>query len=287
MYEEFFSLKARPFSKTPDPAFLYAGPTHGEALARLSYAVEEKDIALLTGEVGAGKTTLSRALIDQLDERYRVVLLINPRLSAVQILATIAERLGVEKVPKGKHKLLETLTERLFALYEEGAIPVVIVDEAQLIPSKSVFEELRLLTNLQLDDAPLIGLVLIGQPELRRKLSKPSYASFAQRVGMAYHLGPLDREQTHRYIQHRLSVAGRDRPLFTPDAMDAVYEGAQGIPRRINTVCQGALLVAFGAEQSTIDRPTVTDVLDDLSTHLGAIFPSPATDIAAGPAGRL
>ena len=283
MYEEFFSLRVRPFSKTPDPAFLYAGKTHGEALARLQYAVEEKDIALLTGEVGAGKTTLSRALIDQLDERYRVVLLINPRLSAVQILATVAERLGVDPIPKGKHKLLEALTDRLYALYEEGAIPVVIVDEAQLIPSKSVFEELRLLTNLQLDDAPLIGLVLIGQPELRRKLAKPTYASFAQRVGMAYHLGPLDREETHAYIEHRLMVAGRTTPLLTADAMDAVYAGAAGIPRRINTICQGALLVAFGASQNQIDRQVIDDVLLDLSTHLGAVFGKPATDIPFGP----
>lgn len=275
MYEEFYGLDKRPFSKTPDPAFLYEGRRHGEALARLTLAVEDKDVALLTGEIGAGKTTLSRALIDRLDERYRVVLIINPRLSANQVLALIAERLGVSPVPTQKIKLLDALTERLFALYEEGAVPLVIVDEAHLIPSKQVFEELRLLTNLQLDDAPLIGLLLIGQPELRAKLAKPGYTSFVQRVGMAYHLGALEVDETRAYVRHRLAVAGRATPLFTDAALEAVHEGSGGIPRRINTICQGALLVGFGNEAHEIDRPVIEDVLADLATHLGAVFPAP------------
>lgn len=275
MYEAFYGLEKRPFSKTPDPAFLYEGKLHGEALARLLFAVEEKDVALLTGEIGAGKTTLSRALIDRLDERYRVVLVINPRLSANQMLALIAERLGVAPVPTRKTKLLDALTDRFYALYEERAVPLVIVDEAHLIPSKQVFEELRLLTNLQLDDEPLLGLLLIGQPELRAKLRRPSYQSFVQRIGIAYHLGPLDREETGAYVRHRLRVAGRSAPLFDDDAIAAIYEGSAGIPRRINTICQSALLVGYGAEAPTIGRGIIEDVLNDLATHLGAVFTPP------------
>lgn len=275
MYEAFYGLTARPFSKTPDPAFLYEGRLHAEALARLEMAALDKDTALLTGEVGAGKTTLSRALIDRLDERFRVVLVMNPRLSAAQLLGLIAERLGVTPVPQRKAKLLDLLTERLFALYQEGAVPLVIVDEAQLIPSKQVFEELRLLTNLQLDDAPLLGLLLIGQPELRKKLSKPSLLSFAQRIGMAYHLGALDEEAVGHYIRHRLRVAGREAPLFTDDAVARVYAGSHGIPRSINTLCQSALLVGYGQDAPRVDGRMVDEVLADLATHLGPMFPAP------------
>ncbi len=285
MYEAFYGLERRPFSKTPDPAFLYEGRAHAEALARLELAAADKEIALLTGEVGAGKTTLSRALIDRLGERYRVVLVINPRLSPAQMLSLVAERLGVTPVPARKTKLLDKLTERLFALYEEGAVPLVIVDEAQLVPSKQVFEELRLLTNLQLDDTPLLGLLVIGQPELRQKLSKPGLLSFAQRIGMAYHLGAFDEEETGAYIRHRLQVAGRVEPLFSDDAIARVHAGSHGIPRSINTICQSALLVGFGNDARRIAGAIVDEVLDDLATHLGPMFraPRPAPPLPGTP----
>lgn len=274
MYQAAYGLSRRPFAKTPDPEFLYESRLHAEALARLELAVEDKDLALLTGEIGAGKTTLSRALIDRLDERYRAVLVINPRVSPAQLLTLIAERLSVAKPPKQKQRLIDALTERLFALYEEGNIPLLIVDEAQMM-SKAVFEELRLLTNLQLDHAPLLGLLLIGQPELRTKLAQKTYKSFASRVGMAYHLGPLDASETARYVQHRLAVAGREQPLFDDEALARVYAGTQGIPRTINTVCQNALLVGYGRDASTIDASVIDEVLDDLATHLGPMWVPP------------
>ena len=272
MYESFYGLRARPFGKTPDPAFLYEGTRHGEALARLEMAAADKDIALLTGDIGAGKTTLSRALVDRLTESYRVVLVVNPRLSAPQMLAFVAERLGVDPVPKAKTKLLDALCERLYALYEEGAVPLIIVDEAHLVTSKAVFEELRLLTNLQLDDAQLVGLLLIGQPELRKHLSRPSLASFAQRIGVAYHLGPLDADETVAYVGHRLAIAGREDPLFTPDALLALHDKSGGIPRRINTLCQGALIAGFTAGADSIDVAIVDDVHRDFSTHMGRLW---------------
>jgi general secretion pathway protein A len=272
VYETHFALNRRPFSKTPDPAFLYTGVVHGEALARLEMAVDEREICLFTGEIGAGKTTVSRALIDRLDVRHRIVLVVNPRLSAVQLLELVADRLGVKPLPRGKVKLLDALTARLFEIFQEGGLPLVIVDEAHLIPSKSVFEELRLLTNIQLDDAPLLSLILIGQPELRTRLGRVGYASFAQRIGVAYHLASLDRPETERYIAHRLQVAGRAVPLFSPAAIDVVYRASRGIPRRINTICQSALLMAYGNEVDVIGQEIVDDVIQDLTTHLGRAF---------------
>jgi general secretion pathway protein A len=276
VYEAFYGLHVRPFGKTPDPAFLFEGQRHGEALARLETAAADKDIALLTGEIGAGKTTLSRALIDRLDpEAFRVVLVINPRLSATDMVAFIAERLGVEErlvAAKQKTRVIDALTARLFALYEQGVSPLVIVDEAHLITHKAVFEELRLLTNLQLDDAPLIGLMLIGQPELRDTLAKKPLASFTQRIGMAFHLTALDAGETAAYVVHRLLVAGRDEPLFTDGALRAIHAGSGGIPRRINTLCQAALLAGYAESAGAIDEKLVDDVRKDFAQHLGPLF---------------
>lgn len=294
MYESFYGLHARPFGKTPDPAFLFEGPRHGEALARLLTAAADKDIALLTGDIGAGKTTLSRALIDRLDaEKFRVVLVINPRLSATEMLAFIAERLGVDdtkanvSAARQKTKLIDALTARLFALYEEGVSPLVIVDEAHLVTQKAVFEELRLLTNLQLDDAPLIGLLLIGQPELRDTLAKKSLASFTQRIGMAFHLTALDADETAAYVVHRLVVAGREEPLFTPGALAAIHRGSGGIPRRINTLCQAALLAGFAENAQQIDEGLIEDVRKDFAEHLGALFAgSTSEEVRADKAAR-
>jgi type II secretory pathway predicted ATPase ExeA len=285
VYEAFYGLNARPFGKTPDPAFLFEGPRHGEALARLETAAADKDIALLTGEIGAGKTTLSRALIDRLDpEKFRVVLVINPRLSAMDMLAFIAERLGVGELPKQKTRVIDALTSRLFALYEEGVAPLVIVDEAHLVTQKAVFEELRLLTNLQLDDAPLVGLMLIGQPELRDTLAKKSLASFTQRIGMAFHLTALDMDETAAYVVHRLMVAGREEPLFTAGALEAVHRGSGGIPRRINTLCQAALLAGFAESAHEIDAQLIEDVRADFAQHLGPLFSGSGAAVVDAPA---
>ncbi len=157
MYKEFYGLRERPFNKTPDPRFLYHSPKHAEALARLLHAVEEQDIVLLTGEIGSGKTTLSRAFIDSLDESYHPLLIINPRLSPSQLLRTVALRLGMDDASRYRHGILEGINAKLYELYEAGRRPVIIIDEAQLIPGKATFEELRLLTNFQLDDRNLLA----------------------------------------------------------------------------------------------------------------------------------
>ena len=275
MYEEHFGLHSRPFSKTPDPRFLYEGKQHSEALARMLYAVEEREIAVLTGEIGAGKTLLSRALLDRLEENHRCMLLINPRLSAAQLLSFVAERLEIKDRGRTKTEILDAITGRLYELNEEGTPVLLIIDEAQLLPSKDVVEELRLLTNIQLDDTPLLALLLIGQPELRDKLGKKTFRSFAQRIGMAFHLEPFDEGETANYIAHRLEVAGATREIFTSDAIASVYEATFGVPRRINTICQAGLLSAFGEDLRQVESAVVEDVVADLSRHLGPMFEAP------------
>lgn len=263
MYEEFYGLKEKPFSKTPDPRFLFESAKHAEALARLQHAVEELDIVLLTGEIGSGKTTLSRALIDSLDQSYHPVLVINPRLSPSQLLRTISLRLGMDDESRYRHGILEGINAKLYELFESGKRTVIIIDEAQLIPGKATFEELRLLTNFQLDDRNLLSLVLIGQTELRDRLDKRQYRALRQRIGMQFHLGPLDEEETRQYVRHRLRTAGREALLFEREAVSLLFEESGGVPRRINVIAGNALIEGFGRGAQTIGPEIIESVVKD------------------------
>jgi type II secretory pathway predicted ATPase ExeA len=263
VYEEFYGFTEKPFNKTPDPRFLFQSRKHAEALARLYHAVEEQDIVLLTGEIGSGKTTLSRAFIDGLDGRFHPVLIINPRLSPSQLLHMIALRLGVDDVARQRHGILEGINAKLYEIYEAGRRPIIIIDEAQLIPSKATFEELRLLTNFQLDDRNLLAIALIGQTELRERLNRKPYKALRQRIGMRYHLGPLNREETESYLLHRLHVAGRETPLFEYDAIEFLYKYSGGIPRRINIIAGNALIEGFGRDAQTIGPEIIESVVRD------------------------
>jgi type II secretory pathway predicted ATPase ExeA len=262
VYKSFFGLKERPFGKTPDPRFLYLAPQYDEALARLQYAVEEREIAVLTGEIGCGKTTLSRALMDQ-NGRDRMVLMVNPRLTPNQFLRELALRLELE--PRYyRADLLDAISDRLLELHQEGSGVVLIVDEAQLIPGKPTFDELRLLSNFQLDTVNLIAILLIGQPELRQRLKHPAYAALRQRVGMWYHLAPLSPQETERYAVYRLEVAGGSSDVFSPAAMRVIYRHTHGIPRLINNLCTNALLTAFGKEERPVTERTVEEAASEL-----------------------
>jgi type II secretory pathway predicted ATPase ExeA len=263
MYREFYQLRERPFNKTPDPRFLYQSPKHAEALARLLHAVEEQDIVLLTGEIGSGKTTLSRAFIDSLDESYQPLLIINPRLSPSQLLRTVALRLGMDEVSRYRHDLLESINAKLYELYEAGKRPVIVIDEAQLIPGKATFEELRLLTNFQLDDRNLLSIVLIGQTELRSRLQKKPYRALQQRIGIQYHLGPLDAEEVAAYVRHRIDIAGRTAPIFDEQALSLLYTYSEGVPRRINTIAGNALVEGFGHSADLIGPDIIESVVHD------------------------
>lgn len=257
MFRELFGFRERPFGKTPNPAYLYESPQHSEALARLEYAVEEKELALLVGDIGSGKTTLSRALIDRIGDSRPVILLINPRLTPSQLLRSVAAGLGLQ--PRHfRNELLDQIHTELYRLYEENREPLLMIDEAQLIPTKSTFDEIRLLTNFQLDDQNLLSVVLIGQPELETRLARPPYAALNQRIGMRYSVGPLSEEDTVHYLAHRIRVAGGSRNPFTEGAMRAIHVATRGVPRLINTVATTALLDAWGDDETTIDERRVT-----------------------------
>jgi type II secretory pathway predicted ATPase ExeA len=264
MYLDYYGFVEKPFDKTPNPAFFYRSPIHEEALARLQYGAEEREFTVLTGEIGTGKTLLSRALIDSLDESHLPILLINPRLSPNQFLKTVARRLGIESPSYFRSDLLDQINDTLFHRYEDGKCPVIIIDEAQLIPSKATFDEIRLLTNFQLDDTNLLSLILIGQPELRKRMKKSSFEAIRQRVGIRYHLGSMGREDTEGYISHRLRTADGDPGLITQEAVDVIYRYSGGLPRVINNIVSNALLMGFSKELSRIGPDIVLDVAEDL-----------------------
>jgi type II secretory pathway predicted ATPase ExeA len=260
MYEAYYGLKEKPFRKTPDPRYLYVNEVYEEALAQLLYAVEEMELALLTGEVGSGKTLLSRTLVDRLGERYEVGMILNPRLSPRQFLKMVAMELGVAEPRFQTSDLMDQIHERLLALDEAGRAALLIVDEAHLIPGKPTFEEIRLLTNFQLDDRNLIAVVLVGQPELRERLRHRTYRALTQRIGAQFHLTPLSEADAVAYLRHRLAVAGAPRAIFTEGALRKLHAAAKGIPRVLNHLATQCLLEGMAREIDTVDEDVVASV---------------------------
>ena len=263
MYEGYWELREKPFRKTPDPRYLFLNETYEEALERLLFAVEEMELALLTGEVGSGKTLLTRALVDRVGERYEAGMILNPRLPPRQFLHTVAVELGVEEPRFHSNDLLDQIHERLLALDEQGRSALLVVDEAHLIPGKPTFEEIRLLTNFQLDDRNLIAILLVGQPELRGRLRHRTYRALTQRVGVSFHLVPLSVEDTRAYVAHRLTVAGAERLLFTDDAIERLHAAAAGVPRLLNHLATQALIEGMARGADEIDGAAVEAVLED------------------------
>jgi type II secretory pathway predicted ATPase ExeA len=253
VYERYWGLREKPFRKTPDPRYLFLSETHEEALERLLFAVEEMDLALLTGEVGSGKTLLTRALADRLGDRYEVGMILNPRLSPRQFLKTVAVELGVEEPRFHANDLLEQIHERLLALDAQGRAALVVVDEAHLIPGKPTFEEIRLLTNFQLDDRNLVAIVLVGQPELRGRLRHRAYRALTQRIGVSFEIEPLSVEDARGYLAHRLEVAGAGRELFTAEAVARLHAAAGGIPRVLNHLATQALVEGMARGARRVD----------------------------------
>jgi len=265
MYESFYGLTAKPFRNTPDPRFLFRSTAHQEALDRLLYAVEERELTVLVGEVGTGKTLLTRALLDELDEtKHAVAMLLNPRLTPTQLLRTLAIEWGVVKPRRSRADMWAQLSDRLWESHTAGILPVAIIEEAQLFKRSEVFDEIRLLTNFQLDDANLLSLVLVGQPELKAKLSTDRLRAFRQRIGIQYELEPLSEADSARYIQHRLAVAGRAGPLFSDGALAALYQHARGLPRSLNHLANMALLSGFTRGLHEIDQALVHSIAHDV-----------------------
>jgi type II secretory pathway predicted ATPase ExeA len=264
MYRAFYGLRHRPFTKTPDPRYLYLSPGHREALARLQYVVEEREMALLTGEIGCGKTTLSRALMDIMGEGYRFCFIFNPRLTALEFLRNVARGLQIENPPLAKDDLLQSITDTLYLFFRRGVCPVLIIDEAQLIPDREIFDEIRLLTNFQLDDRNLLSVIIMGQPELRRILAAPSHEPLRQRLAISYHLRPLSLPETLDYIDFRIERAGGVPGLFSPDAIRLIHDLSGGIPRKINILATNALLVGFHRDATMIDASHIDEIRNEL-----------------------
>ena len=266
MYLEYWGLKEFPFENVPDPKFMYFSPDFEEALIRLLYAVErKKGAALLTGEVGCGKTTLSRVLIQRLSENNADISLItNPSLDPPDFLKEILYQFGISPaVNSTKSDLLSMLNSRMLENMREEKITVLIIDEAQVI-STATFEEVRLLLNFQLNDRFLLTLILIGQPELRDIIRE--IKQLDQRIAIKYHLTPLTFDDTVKYIRTRLKVAGAEKDVFTLEAIDEIFHSSMDIPRKINNICDMSLMIGFVSKSHIIDSGVTRKVIKDLSS---------------------
>ena len=265
MYTAYWGLTEKPFENTPDPKFIFYSQQHEEAMARMLYVVREhKGAALLTGEYGCGKTLLSRVLRKefQQENRYQSVFILDPHLTVREFLWEIAYQLGAGAIPKNKIDISHALNKLILANHNSGKHTVLVVDEAQSIDHLNIFEELRLLLNYQLDNAFLLTVLLLGAPELKQMVTGMQH--LVQRMAAGYHLNGLNDRETKDYINHRLTVAGAKRNIFSEDAFHEIYLHSYGVPRRINTICDLALLVGFSNNQSVIDRKTIQDIHEDM-----------------------
>jgi general secretion pathway protein A len=270
MYETYFGLTAKPFQLNPDPAFYFGSKGHKSAYAYLQYGVYQGEgFIVVTGEVGTGKTTLVRALLQQLDpDKVVAVQLVSTMIDGDQLLKAVATAFGVP-VRAEKAELLATLEAFLTSLVAQNKRALLVVDEAQNLSARAM-EELRMLSNFQFADRALLQSFLVGQPELRRLLRAPQMEQLRQRVIASYHLGPMDADETARYIQHRLHLVGwSNDPSFSPEAMAAIYSVTGGVPRRINTLCNRLLLSLFLAEKHGAERSDVDGVASEISRELG------------------
>ena len=258
MYNDYFGFREAPFSIAPDPRYLLMTDQHREALAHLVYGLNsDGGIILLTGEVGTGKTTVCRALLAQIPEAARVALVLNPKLTAAELLASVCDELHIERPHDASIKTCTDLLNRfLLDSHARGEKTVLIIDEAQNLDN-SVLEQLRLLTNLETDRQKLLQIILLGQPELLDMLSSEAMRQLAQRITARFHLKPLSREDIKAYVDHRLAVAGQTVQLFPPASIKRLYRLSRGIPRLINILCDRALLGAYVQNRPNVDPQTL------------------------------
>ncbi|UJF21489.1 ExeA family protein [Shewanella sp. OMA3-2] len=272
MYKAFYGLNDNPFSIAPNPHYMFLSDRHREALVHLTYGLGETGgFVLLTGEVGTGKTTVSRCLLQQIPENTDTAFILNPSLTEQELLATLCDELGITYADNPSiKKLTDLLSQYLLNNHKNGRNTVLIIDEAQHLRSE-VLEQLRLLTNLETDTKKLLQVILIGQPELQQLLKRQDLRQLAQRITARYHLLPLDPSELALYIQHRLQVAGRHEPLFTAKSIRRLHHYSGGIPRLTNLLCERALMAGYGQSKVPIDHKMIDqaakEVLGDIEEN--------------------
>ena len=269
MYTDYYGLREEPFNITPDLRYLYLTEQHCEGLNHMLYGIRQrKGFICLTGEIGAGKTTLCRALLEELGDGYHTALVLNPMLTENQLVRAILTEFGVKTKRLDRLGYLEALNDFLLKVNSSGRDAVVIIDEAQDMPSRTL-EMTRLLGNLETQRQKLLQIVLVGQPELRQTLARPSLRQLAQRITVRYHLGGMSRQQTQEYIRHRLTMAagpGGGGPVlrFDSAAVNEIYRHSQGRPRLVNAIGDKALLAGFVHRTGRIDRRLVRIAVNEL-----------------------
>src|SRR5215831_11598059 len=264
MYAQFYGLTESPFALTPDPRYLFMSEPHKEALASAVYGVQErKGFVLILGEVGTGKTTLIRHLLGRFGPNIRSVFVFNPAVSFTELLQLMLRDLELPCASMRRVEMIDTLNDYLLREAAEGRYVVVIIDEAQHL-SPAVLEEVRMLSNLETARGKLIQILLVGQPELGDKLARPELRQLRQRISLVAELKPLSYEDTERYVQHRLEVAGLSgQGVFTRRALAIIYRASGGIPRLVNVICDKALLLGYGASAKKVGGRLVKEVLKD------------------------
>lgn len=268
MYLDFYGLKENPFNVTSDPNFLYLSHTHKEALNHLIYGINRrKGFVAITGEIGAGKTTLCRALLNKLDERIKTSLIFNSSLPEKQLLEAIVEDFGITPTRRTKVGLIQELNEFLLKQLDLGNNAVLIIDEAQNLRAPTL-EGIRMLSNLETEKEKLLQIILVGQPELRDKLNSPKLLQLRQRISVRFHVKALDHDEVRAYIDHRLGVAGSYESVnFAPEAVEKIFSHSGGIPRIINILCDKALLLGFVRETHIIDEDIIVTSIKELEGH--------------------
>jgi putative secretion ATPase (PEP-CTERM system associated) len=278
VYETYYGLTGKPFQLNPDPAFYFASRGHKRAFAYLQYGLHQSEgFIIVTGEIGAGKTTLIRNLLEQIDpEQLVAAQLVSTQLDADDLLRAVATAFGLPATAVDKARLLAELEAFLVSLVPQRKRALLIVDEAQNLSARAV-EELRMLSNFQLGNQGLLQSFLVGQPELRTLMQGPQMQQLRQRVMASYHLGPMDKAETQAYVEHRLRHVGwRDNPTFEQGAFDVIFAFSAGIPRQINTLSDRLLLAAYLSEKNTIDAAHVEAIVDEITLELSVPAEAPA-----------
>ena len=263
MYESFYGFKEKPFSLTPDPSFLYLSKTHELALTMLEYGVENRSaFTLISGEIGCGKTTLVRKLLDELKEDVTVGLISNTHASFGELLEWILLAYDLSYKNKSKVERYQTFIDFLIDEYAAGRRTVLILDEAQNLEAKTL-EELRVLSNVNADKDQVLQLILVGQPEIRTTLRLPELEQFAQRISVDYHLRALNKDEMTEYVKHRLKVTGGNPELFEKSALRLLYLFSKGVPRIVNSLCDTALVYSYADQSPSVTWRTIINVIKD------------------------